>query len=136
MTIESRSTLTGFKSIRRMTGRTITYTRGETSGTAVAVPADTIIEETSEDGFTIKTKVRDYLILRSDLEAILGDGETPQRDDTIDETVAGYVRTFDVLEVGREVWRWWDKSMQVIRVHTVEVSKETTSGETTTTDGA
>lgn len=131
-TVESRATLAGFKSIRRMTGRTITYTRGDTSGTLVAVPADTIVEETSEDGFTVKTKVRDYLILRSDLEAILGDGETPQRDDTIDETVAGFVRTFDVLEVGREVWRWWDKSMQVIRCHTVEVSKETTSG---TTDG-
>lgn len=136
MTVESRATLQGYKSARRMTGRTITYRRGETSDSLVAIPADTIVEETNEEGITVKLKVRDYLILRSDLEAILGVGETPERDDTIDETVAGYVRTFDVLEVGRECWRWWDKSMQVIRVHTVEVSKETTSSETTTTDGA
>jgi hypothetical protein len=127
-TIESRAGLVAFTSAQRMSGVPVIYSRGVTTGTiALAVPGDTLVEVVDEEGFSVKLKVRDYIVRRSDLEAILGAGEEPQRGDTIEETVADYDRTFDVFEVGGEVFRWWDKTGQVFRIHSVEVSKVTTT---------
>lgn len=131
MSIEARQSLIAFKSIRRISGASVVYSDGSNEGTLTAVPADTIVETTDEQGQTVRSKIRDYLILRSDLEAIIGVGEEPQRGHTIDQVVANYTRTFDVMELGGEVIRWWDKSMQVFRIHTVEVEKVTTTTETT-----
>lgn len=136
MTMESRASLIGFKSILRTSGVSIRYTSGAKSGTFVAVPADTVVEADDEDAFTVRQRIRDYLCLRSDIEAIVGAGIVPKLGDEIDETLASFTRTFDVLDLAGEVWRWWDKGYQVFRIHTIEVSKLTTTSDTTTTAGA
>ena len=129
MSIESRSSLIGFRSAQKMSGVSVVYSRpGGSSGTiALAIPGDTLIDAIDEDGSSMKMKVRDYLIERSKIEAIIGAGESPERGDTIVETFADYARSFDVFELNGETSRLWDKSGQVLRVHAVEVSKVTTT---------
>ena len=128
MSIESRSSLIGFRSAQRMSGVSVVYSRpGGSSGTiALAIPGDTLIDAIDEDGSSMKMKVRDYLIERTKIEEIIGAGESPERGDTI-------VETFDVFEMeggiglNGETSRLWDKAGQVLRIHAVEVSKVTTT---------
>ncbi len=135
MTIQGRAELAGWLTIRRVSGVAVTYSRPSPalSGPLTVVPGDTLVEAIEDSGTSVKLKVRDYLIRRSELEAILGAGEEPTRGDSIIETVADYSRTFDLIELGGEAFRWWTKGGLVYRVHTVEVEKVTT---TTTTAGA
>jgi len=127
MSLESRATLAAFRTLRNVAGVAITIRRGASSGIATAVPGDTMVTREDDDGRTVRLKVRDYILLRSDFEAVVGAGKNPKRGDEIDETVADYTRTHDVFELAGEVSRWWDKSGQVIRVHTVETVKITTT---------
>lgn len=135
MTIQSRGELAGWLSIRSVSGVTVTYARQSPalSGSLTAVPGDTLVNAIEDDGSAIRLKVRDYLVRRSELEVILGVGETPARGDSITETVGDYSRQFDVIELGGEPFRYWDKGYLVFRIHAVEVDKTTT---TTTTAGA
>ena len=127
MTMESRATLVAFGSLKRASGVTITYRRAATSGTFVAVPGDTLVDTENDEGQTVRTKVRDYLVLRTDFESLIGAGLRPHRGDEIDETVADYARTFKVIELAGNESRWWDKSGQVLRVHAVETQKTSTT---------
>lgn len=134
MSSQSRATLVAFKTLRRMSGVTVTIRRGAASGTALAVPGDTLVDMEDEDGQTVRAKVRDYIVLRSDYESAIDVvGGDPKRGDEIDETVADYLRTFNAVELAGEIYRWWDKAGQVLRVHTIEFEKVTT---TTTTAGS
>lgn len=106
-----------------MSGVSVTVSRGVLSDTLTAIPGDTIVEAEDEESNRVKMKVRDYLIDRAEFEAIVGAGEKPKRGDSIVEVVADFTRTFEVIEVGGESSRWWDKAGQVLRVHTVEVDQ-------------
>lgn len=131
MTIESRGTAIAFQSLKAISGVTVRIERGAAVGNTTAVPGDTVFEQEQEDGSTVRLKVRDFIVSRSDFETIIGAGEKPERGDKIIEQVAGFDRTFEAMELGDEVFRWWDKAGQTLRIHTVETSKATT-----TTSGA
>ena len=132
MTVESRASLVAFKSARRMSGVSIVYSRGLQTGTLTAIPGDPIIEVEEDEG-KVRLFVRDYIILRTEVESIIGVGNRPERGDKIDEVVAGYTRTYEAMELSGEVSRWWDKAGQVLRIHTVEGTKETTTTDSTST---
>jgi hypothetical protein len=129
MTIQSRGESAGWLSLKAVAGVSITFTRASSSktGTFTAVPGDTIVEQVDETGQTVRLKVRDYLVSRTDFEGIVGAGLDPERLDEFIEQVADYDRTYRTIELGGEVSRWWDKSGQVLRIHTTEISKETTT---------
>ena len=127
MTIESNASAVAWKSIKAINGVEVTLSRGAAVGTVTAVPGDTLVDTVTEDGQTVRGKVRDFLVSRSDFEAIIGDGEKPERGDKIVETVADFDRTFEAIDLGDEVSRWWDKAGQVLRIHTAEVEKVTTT---------
>lgn len=127
MTIESNATAIAWQSVKAINGVEVTLSRGAAVGSVTAVPGDTLVDVQTEDGQTVRGKVRDFLVSRSDFESIIGIGEKPERGDRFVEMVADFERTFDAIELGGEVSRWWDKSGQVLRVHTVEVSKATTT---------
>ncbi len=133
MSIEERAHAVGWQSAKAISGVSVEISRGAAVGIVTAVPSDTEVEQEEEGGLTVTLRVRDYLVGRLDFEAIVGAGEKPQRGDAIVETVASYDRTFEVIELGGETFRWWDKSGSVLRIHTVEVSKVTTTDEATST---
>ena len=129
MTIQSRGESAGWLSLKAVAGVSITFTRASSSktGSITAVPGDTIVEQVDETGQTVRLKVRDYLVSRTDFEGIVGAGLDPERLDEFIEQVADYDRTYRTIELGGEVSRWWGKSGQVLRIHTTEISKETTT---------
>jgi hypothetical protein len=127
MTMQDRATLATFKTLRRVAGVSVTINRGVSTGTVVAVPGDTLVDRQDEDGGTVRAKVRDYIVLRSDFEGVVGAGEKPIRGDKFVEVVADYTRTFETIELAGEIFRWWDKGGQVLRIHTVEAEKVTTT---------
>ncbi len=114
---------------------TVTITRKTPvkSGTADVVPASTVVDQSDDEGMLVRKKHRDYLVLRSDFETIVGVGEVPKLYDEIVEVVGDYTRTFAVVELGEETFRYWDKGYQVFRIHTEEMTKVTTTTATTTT---
>jgi len=132
-TVESRATLIAFKSLRNFSGVSIVIRRGLLSGTVQGVPGDTLVDVEDAEGQTVRVRARDYLVLRTDFEAIIGVGLKPDRECEIDEVVADYTRTHKVIERGGSSSQWWDKAGQVLRIHAVEFEKVTTS---TTTAGA
>ena len=137
MTIESRATLAAFTTLKNVAGVQVTIRRGASSAVVTAVPGDTLVDQQDDDGRTVRLKVRDYIVKRTDFETAVGVvGGDPLRGDEFDETVADYTRTFVTAELSGEISRWWDKSGQVLRIHTVETEKITTSTNTTTTGGA
>lgn len=113
--------------MKLVAGVSVTVARGVSTGTLTAVPALTQIEVQAEDDHTVRLKVRDYLVGRNDFEAIVGVGEKPDRGDKFTEIIADYSRDFEAKEVGGEVSRWWDKGGEVLRIHTVETTKDTTT---------
>jgi hypothetical protein len=127
MTIEGNGTAIGWQSIKAINGIEVQVSRGAAVGTLTAVPGDTLFDFVDEAGHTSRGRVRDYLVSRADFEAIVGDGLKPERGDKFVETVADYSRTFEAAELGDEVFRWWDKSGLVLRIHTVETFKVTTT---------
>lgn len=134
MTMESRATLAAFRTLKRVSGVTITIRRGVLSGEVTAVAGDTIVEREDEsDLLTSRMKIRDYLVETQAFESIVGAGEKPKRGDEFIEVVAGHTRTFQAMELSGETFRWWDKAGQVLRIHTVETEAVTTTTGTTTT---
>lgn len=132
MTMQSRAALVGFTTLKKVAGVSITIRRGVSSAIVTAVPGDTLVDQEADDGRTVRLKIRDYIVLRTDFEAAVGVvGGDPARGDQFDETVADYTRTYEAIELGGEISRWWDKSGQVLRIHTIETIKITTTTGTT-----
>ena len=129
MSVESRTALIGLRSAQRISGTTITYSRpgGASGSIEKVIPGDTLIEVFDEDGTSSKKKVRDYIIERTLLEAVLGAGGEPERGDQIVEVFAGLSRTHDVSELNGEDFRKWDKGGTAFRIHTIEIGTETTT---------
>ena len=135
MSLQSNASAIGWASIKAVSGVDVDLSRSGGGGPSsiVAVPGDTMVDQMNADGQTVRMKVRDYIVGRSEFEAIIGAGEKPDRGDVIVETVGDYSRTYEAIELGGEVSRWWDKDGTAIRIHTTETAQETT---TTTTAGA
>jgi hypothetical protein len=134
MSMQSRATLAAFKTLQRVSGEAVTIRRGASSASVTAVPGDTLVDREDDEGQSVRAKVRDYLVLRSDFESAINVvGGEPERGDEFDQVVADYTRTYHAIELGDEVFRYWDKAGQVLRIHTLEREKVTT---TTTTAGA
>jgi len=129
MTVQANATAVAWQSMKAVSGVSVTIERPGVGGpTALtAVPADTIVETQNDEGQTVRLKVRDYLVARSEFEAIAGAGEKPKRGDLIVETVADYTREFTTIELAGESSRWWDKGGLVLRIHTSETEKVTTT---------
>lgn len=134
MSLQSNASAVGWTSIKTVSGVDVDLSRSGGGGPSsiVAVAGDTMMEVMDAEGQTVRLKVRDYIVGRAEFEAIIGSGEKPDRGDVIVETVGGFSRTYEAIEVGGEVSRWWDKSGIAIRIHTTETAQATT----TTTAGA
>ncbi len=130
---QSRAMAAHWQSLKAVAGESVVLSRGASTGNVVVVPAETGYEQEAEEGQTVRMKQRDFLIGRADFEGVIGENEKPRRGDSFVQTVAGMSRTYEAVELAGEVYRWFDKSGQVLRIHTIETGSETT---TTTTEGA
>lgn len=100
-------------------GRAVTYTRGVTSVTVTATPAEILEERPATDEPTrAESRRRDYLIAVADLAAAGVSGE-PRTGDRITEVINGEAKVFDVLPRDDErSWRYSDVERTTYRIHT------------------
>lgn len=99
--------------------RAVTYSRGgETITIAEAIIGNTRAEVTANDGMTLQSKVRDYLIAVEDLYFGSSPVE-PVEGDEIREPDGTNTFVFTVMPLGSEpAWHYSDPFRQRYRIHT------------------
>jgi hypothetical protein len=96
---------------------TVVYVRGANQVSVLA----TMKLDDGYGGIRMQWTDRDFLIAPSDL-IISGSAITPERGDTILETVGTKVYTYEVNAPGGEpAWRWSDPHRSLYRIHTKEI---------------
>jgi len=102
--------------------RTVTYVRGETTASVVAVVGRTMHRVPRDFGLFEEVETRDYLIQVDDLTAF---GE-PAAGDRIKDTLNAVVEIFEVMSPGDEpVFRYSDAYRKLFRIHTKHVGAVT-----------
>lgn len=101
---------------------TVIYVRGENQVSVLATIGRTLMKlDDGYGGIRMQWTDRDFLIDPSDL-IISGSVITPERGDTILETVGTKVYTYEVNAPGGEpAWRWSDPHRSLYRIHTKEI---------------
>lgn len=119
----ARALAAAAKTLRRISGVSVTYRRGAASVELTATPADTTLELSQGDGSLIRLEARDWLITAAEL--VLDDVPIePARGDTIEETVGEKVLKYKILDLpGVSGWRWSDEHRVSFRIHTKLVSE-------------
>lgn len=111
----SNALLNAVRTARQVAGVAVTYRRGEASVELTAVVGQTPTERDDGTGIVVRSKVRDYLIMATDL-VLAGEPASPQKGDRIEEA-DGHV--YEVMPVGSEpAWRYSGPGRDVFRVHT------------------
>jgi len=110
------------KTLRRTTGKTVTYVRpseGDTIQELTAIPGESRFEQSDANGFTATIRVRDWLVEADQLDFGTGPVE-PAEGDRIRETVGGKTYVHEVLSpgAGQAAWRWSDPGRHHLRIHT------------------
>jgi len=97
----------------------VTYQRGIDSVVVPATIGQTVFRFDSQDGATIRTVSRDFLIRAADL-ILNGLATEPQRGDRITETDGGKTFTYEVMSPGgnEPAWRYSDPYRRTLRIHT------------------
>ena len=102
--------------------RTVTYVRGESTASVVAVVGRTMHRVPRDFGLYEEVETRDYLIQVDNLAAF---GE-PAPGDRIKDTLNAAVEIFEVMSPGDEpVFRYSDAYRKLFRVHTKHVGAGT-----------
>ena len=83
----------------------------------------TIIRYTQDEGVRLAVEVRDYLITPADL-VIGGEVIEPDEGDLIFDSGEGVERTYRVIAVEGEIWRYTDRYHTLYRIHTKEVERD------------
>ena len=100
----------------------IVYVRGSDQVAVTAIIGRTLMK--IEDGYGaihMQWTDRDFLISPADL-ILAGSVITPERGDTIRETVGTKIYTYEVNAPGGEpAWRWSDPHRSLYRIHTKEI---------------
>ena len=108
-------------------GTAVTFHRGESSVEVTALIGRTEVESASGDGTMVLSQVRDFIILAADL-VIEVDGEDaqiePKEGDLITEQRGGRVFTYQVFQVGGEVFRWVGVAETYLRIHAKHIKTE------------
>jgi len=103
--------------------RTVTYMRGTNSVVIEVTVGRTSVEYEDDHGVRIRSEIRDYLIVPSDL--ILNSVEIePEEGDKVIDNNEGNTSTYVVMgtEYGQS-WRWTDRYHTLMRVHAREMSE-------------
>lgn len=103
-------------------GRSVTYTRGDSSLSLTAWLGRTLFSRLASPGVggaAVEWGDRDYLVAVADLT--LGE---PALGDRITETINGTAVVFEVLtpDTGEPAWRYSDPTRTVWRIHTKRVT--------------
>lgn len=101
-------------------GAEVTYRRGAQSVTLTAIRGQSLLRISDRFGNSrVERTQSDFLVLASDLE-LGGTATTPQRGDTIEDTINGKALTYKVLPPGEgePCWRWSDEARTGYRIHT------------------
>lgn len=107
------------KSLKRLSGVSVTYRRGESSLSVVATIGQTTRNQNRTDDVVTKFTTRDYLIDASEL--VLDDERfEPQDGDQIEESFPdGTTRIYEALPLGNEPSsRFSDRHCLTYRIHT------------------
>jgi hypothetical protein len=101
---------------------TVVYVRGSNQVSVSATIGRTLMKlDDGYGGIRMQWTDRDFLIAPLDL-IIAGSAITPERGDTILETVGTKVYTYEVNAPGGEpAWRWSDPHRSLYRIHTKEI---------------
>jgi hypothetical protein len=101
---------------------TVVYVRGANQVSVSATIGRTLMKlDDGYGGIRMQWTDRDFLIAPLDL-IIAGSAITPERGDTILETVGTKVYTYEVNAPGGEpAWRWSDPHRSLYRIHTKEI---------------
>jgi hypothetical protein len=101
---------------------TVVYVRGSNQVSVSATIGRTLMKlDDGYGGIQMQWTDRDFLIAPLDL-IIAGSAITPERGDTILETVGTKVYTYEVNAPGGEpAWRWSDPHRSLYRIHTKEI---------------
>lgn len=106
--------------MREVNSRDVTYTRGTTSGTVSATVYEA--DPTELQPFGVSLDVRHFFLIVhvTALEALLGDGAEPERDDRIDDSNIGV--ELRVEPMGDEPpYRFTNHQRKAVRIHAIEV---------------
>lgn len=116
MNLMSRGLAIHTKALQRAAGERVTYIRGGTELSVVAVVGQSVFEETVGDGETrIETKTVDWLIAPSEFKS-WAEFE-PERGDQIRRK---NLETYDVFTgSANSVWSWSDGNQAHFRIHSV-----------------
>jgi hypothetical protein len=100
----------------------VVYVRGANQASVSATIGRTLMKlDDGYGGIRMQWTDRDFLIAPLDL-IIAGSAITPERGDTILETVGTKVYTYEVNAPGGEpAWRWSDPHRSLYRIHTKEI---------------
>jgi len=104
--------------------REVTYQRGESQSSVLAMIGKTVAEQDSGDGLIMRMEIRDYLI---DTTSLVLDGQQvlPERGDLIIETEDGKGLTYEILPIGSDrAWRYSDPFRLKLRIHTRLIATE------------
>lgn len=109
------------ESLLATVGREVTYRRGALSCVLTAAPSTVEQETENVRGLVERVPIRDWVFRSADL--VLGGAQvTPERDDRIEETVAGWTHVFRVLPpASGHPWRYTDPGRHGIRLHTKQM---------------
>ena len=101
---------------------TVVYVRGANQVSVSATIGRTLMKlDDGYGGIRMQWTDRDFLIAPLDL-IIAGLAITPERGDTILETVGTKIYTYEVNAPGGEpAWRWSDPHRSLYRIHTKEI---------------
>lgn len=104
-------------------GVAVVYARGDDSVAVTARVAVQNAQTIDAAGIVaVETGSRDYLVAAAEL-VLNGTATRPQRGDRISETIAGVVRTFEVLPIGDQTCCMEaDPGGKTLLVHTKEVA--------------
>ncbi|MBU6387846.1 MAG: hypothetical protein KGS49_18015 [Planctomycetes bacterium] len=101
---------------------TVVYVRGTNQVSVLATIGRTLMKlDDGYGGVRMQWTDRDFLINPADL-VLAGSLITPERGDTILETVGTKVYSYEVNAPGGEpAWRWSDPHRSLYRIHTKEI---------------
>ena len=104
---------------------TVVYVRGANQVSVYAIIGRTLMKlEDGYGGVHMQWTDRDFLISPSEL-VLAGSPITPERGDTIRETMDGKVYIYEVNAPGNEPsWRWSDPHHKLLRIHTKQIGIE------------
>lgn len=119
-TLYANAVSRGLKAVKAITGRWVVYYTSSSAFVRVrAVVGRTRVEADGDDGFTIHTEHRNYLIDAADLR-IAGAVVTPDNGHWIID--AGHKFEVQPELAGQKPWRWSDRQFVRYRIETREVS--------------